>query len=67
MGLTNPHFWANPSLIEIEVMKKYPSVEEMIYQEFVGTELDIVSCKKCKGTGILDFEFYTRKCECKLR
>lgn len=21
-------------------------------------------CPKCKGTGILDFRFYTRKCEC---
>lgn len=27
----------------------------------------IIVCDKCKGTGVLDFEFYTRTCECKLR
>jgi hypothetical protein len=24
------------------------------------------TCSECKGTGILDFEFYTRKCSCVL-
>ena len=27
----------------------------------------IITCDKCNGTGVLDFEFYTRTCECKLR
>lgn len=24
-------------------------------------------CKKCKGTGVLNFDFYSRKCECHLK
>lgn len=27
----------------------------------------IIVCDKCKGTGVLDFEFYKRTCECRLK
>ena len=39
---------------------KFPEKKEEPKQK------EINNCKKCKGTGVLNFEFYSRKCECQL-
>jgi hypothetical protein len=33
----------------------------------VQTSILAPSCEKCNGTGVLDFEFYKRDCDCKLK
>jgi hypothetical protein len=57
-------YYPQPTKKTFAALQRY-ALKEMMKQ-YSAPEIENTTCEKCKGTGVLDFEFYTRKCECQL-
>ena len=59
-----PDHTSAPSAQDIEDWKTF--IWGGLPKKHQTVEVESSCCPECKGTGILDFEFYTRKCKCQL-